>query len=169
MCFNAAKSWYLGWYNDPNKQGHHLIQPTSSSWSGMLTGIDAYNNNRDYTDELHRVVLKIETANELTQQFPDLYVMYNRKQGVNKEVVGFGDKVTVVSQEQESAAQSWLVATLDNDDGTDTFRQSNFDGTGRDLVIKVCNLVYEHPSPDYAQVLVYLDDNQNRLDCNSAF
>lgn len=168
MCFNAAKSWYLGWYNDTDKQGHDLIQPMSRSWAGQLTGIDAYNKNAEYTDDLFRVVLKIETTHEQTQDFPDLYVMYNRKQGVNKEVQGFGDKVTVVSQEREAATQSWLIATLDNDDGTDTFRLPNFDGTGLDLVIKVCDLVYEHPSPDYAQVVVYLDDNEHRLECNSA-
>lgn len=140
-----------------------------NSWAGRLTGIDEYIHNKDYSDQEYKVVLKIETNNEDEDAFPDLYVMFNRKQGVNKSVQGFGDKVNIVTQANEWGTQSWLVDTLDDDDGTDTFRQSNFDDSDLDLVVKVCGLVYEHPMPDYARVLVYLDDDKQRLDCESAF
>lgn len=165
MCFNAAKSWFLGWYNEEGKNGHELILPELGNWEGRLTGIDAYLNNENYNDQKYKVVLKIETSEEESTEFPDLYVMFNRKQGVNSEVQGFPDKVNIVSQFREAGAQSWVEASLDEKPGSNIFRQPNFDNTGFDLVVQVCYVIFDNPFPDYAKVIVYLDNDKNRLEC----
>ena len=47
MCFNAAKSWYTGWYTEAGKEGHedlnHFDTP-GQWWKGKLVGIDDYLN-----------------------------------------------------------------------------------------------------------------------------
>jgi hypothetical protein len=40
MCFNAAKSWKLGWYEDKAV----IVSPSTSSWSGRLMGISDYDH-----------------------------------------------------------------------------------------------------------------------------
>lgn len=166
MCFNAAKSWFLGWYSEPDKDGHVLVEPKLGNWEGRLTGIDAYLNNENYNDEDYKVVLKIQTDEEESSDYPDLYVMYNRKQGINSEVQGFADKVTIVSQYREAGAQSWVEGSLDASAGSNFFRQSNFDNTGLDLIIQVCYIIEDNPYPDYAKVIVYLDNEKNKLECD---
>lgn len=166
MCFNAAKSWFLGWYSEDGKDGHELIQPKLGNWKGRLTGVDAYLNNANYNDQDYKVVLKIETQEEDSEEYPDLYVMYNRKQGINAEVQGFEDKVTIVSQFREAGAQSWVEGSLDGSPGNNVFQQSNFDNTGLTLIIKVCYTIEDGPNPDFAMVLVYLDNDKNQLECH---
>jgi len=169
MCFNGAKSWYLGWYNDTKKQGHQLIHPIEQGgWSGKLVGVDAYLHNDNYRDDDYKVVVKVETTDEDTVMFPDLYIMYNRKEGVNGQVQAFGDTITVVSQSEEFGTQSWLNATLIDEEGSDAFRVENFDNSGLDLVIQVCQVIFEYPMPDYAGIIIYLDDGKRQLECESA-
>jgi hypothetical protein len=161
MCFNGAKSWWLGWYSETGKEGHEEVSPAVNSWEGKLVGIDDYITNNGFDDSNHRVILKVKTEST-SSAFPDLYVMFNRKKGVNAEVAGFGDTVTVVSQFKEAAAQSWLIATLDAT--TDTFWNADFDGSGSNLVVQVCEIVYG--TPDYARVIVYLQGT-NALSCTT--
>lgn len=167
MCFNGAKSWYLGWYNDDEKQGHQLVRPLEGSWSGKLTGINDYIHSSSYNDQEFKVVLKIEALHETTVDYPDFYVMFNRKEGMNKGVQGFGDMVTVVSQHKEWGAQSWLDGTLDGANGSNTFRHQNFDDSGFPLVIQVCDITFNSVTLDYATVIVYLDADGYRLSCDN--
>lgn len=136
MCFNGAKSFYLGWYSDR----HVTINP-SNAWSGRLAGVDEYVKGNT-VQGAHYVVAKVGK----------LYVMYNQKKGVNRGVVGDGDKVTVTEQ-PDARKQSWAVAALD---AGQEYRTTDWGGSGT-LVINVCGLETASPA-DYAHVLIYLND-----------
>ncbi len=87
MCFNAAKSWQLGWYDDKAV----IVSPSSSSWSGRMMGISDYSNSSTQT-----VLLKLETGMD-----EDYYVNFNRKSGINRDVRESGDQVLVIMQDPE--------------------------------------------------------------------
>lgn len=132
MCFGGPKSYNLGWYNDRTD----YLEASDLPWSGKLAGIDDYRNGNTVQGE-HYIVIQVG----------NLYVMWNRRKGINRGVVGFGDEVTVT---QQVSTQSWLNATLSA--GQD-FKTFNWGGSG-ELVIKFC-----HPTmgtPDYANVNIYL-------------
>ena len=124
-CFNAAKTYYLGWYSDY----HGEVTPTSSSFSGELVGINDAGN--DEISSTQYVAVKISDSDAT-----DLFLMYNRIEGVNRflQDVYYEDKIVVVEQSDEGE-QSWVVAVLDQGD---TYSQANWAGTGNSLEIKVC-------------------------------
>lgn len=127
MCFNGAKSWYIGWYND-----RHIEITPSNSWAGRLAAVDDYTSTVGGT---HYIIAKAG----------DLFVMYNRAKGVNSEVQGYADLVTVVEQTSRTA-QSWVVASLDAG-------QQQVIGS---VVVEVCGFVSDS-TVDYAHVVVRYD------------
>ena len=71
MCWNAAKTWQIGWY-DSNKI---IIDPKAQQfWSGTIVGIADFDNNPDQ----YPVVVKIETGTSTDQ-----FINFNRAKGVN--------------------------------------------------------------------------------------
>lgn len=151
-CFNGAKSWWFNWYSDR----HVTVIPTSTSmYLNMLSINDYLNDEANSIDQytVARIVGHTET---------DLFVMYNRAEGVNSQVSGHRDQVTIVEQSGASE-QSWLKAGL-SEDGLSHWRKRNWDGSGKTLVIQVCNIV--SGSPDYARVIVYLE-GVNDLSCDN--
>jgi hypothetical protein len=139
MCFNAAKSWDFGWYSSR----HVVINPTNGYFHGLFIGIDDFLNT--VTSSNYNVVGKVG----------DYYLMYNRKKGVNSQVQGDGDTVTIIRQ-PSSGSVSWNEGQLIEASGSDTFVKAGWGGTGKDLVIKVCERRFG--TPDYARVLVYLSN-----------
>ena len=101
MCFNAAKSWQLGWYDDRKIS----INPRIESWKGRIIGIADYENNS--LD--HPVIVKIESGTATDQ-----YITFNRATGVNRHNEEADNEVTIVQtgNDGESYHQSWLKATL---------------------------------------------------------
>jgi len=146
MCYNGAKSWHLGWYDDR----HITIDPTAGySWEGKLAGIDDYLNGQTIQNE-HHVIAKVDNIGTSW----DLFIMYNRQEGVNSQVDEGGNLVTVVEAINDSRSrQSYLMAKID---AGENYRLSNFNGGNGmyDLVVEVCELV--SGTPDYARVLIYL-------------
>jgi len=143
LCFNGQKSWYLGWYEDR----HHTVTPETNSWVGKIAGIDDYLNGQT-TNE--KVVVKIDNMLSST----DLYVMYNRKEGVNSGVVDYPNEVVIVEGSVGNvASQSWLLGHLS---ASQVYRSSNWESNGKDLVVEVCEMVTG--VPDYARVMIYLDE-----------
>ena len=67
-------------------------------------------------------------------------------------VVAYGDKVTIARQ-PGARAISWHEAALDSGE---SYRRSNWGGTGKDLVIEVCSM--ESGTPDTAHVIAYVED-----------
>jgi len=146
-CFNGAKSWWFGWYSDR----HAEMSPTSVSTILNMLSIDDYLNGQATSDDQYTVV-RIVGTHEI-----DLFVMYNRAEGVNSQVSGHRDQVTIVRQNGDTH-QSWLEAGLSFDEGDDgvhsQWTKSNWNGSGKNLVIHFFERVVG--APDYARVSVYL-------------
>ena len=104
-CFNAAKSWYFGWYSDR----HVEITPTSESTVLNMLSIDDYLNGQVTSDEQYTVARIVEAHEE------DLFVMYNRAEGVNSGVLANRDQVAIVKQ-KDHMKQSILEVGLGLDD-----------------------------------------------------
>jgi hypothetical protein len=152
MCFNAPKSWQLGWFQDK----HHVFNQADGSWSGRLIGqVDWANANAQPNDT---VILKLNVASDT-----DHYVMFNRKAGHNSGTVEGGNQVMIQSAPAEGsgAAQSELHAKL-NAGGTYTI--TNYDGSGLDLTLTV-NSIDLTANPPFAEVSVFAGCNSD-TDCN---
>ena len=87
MCFNAAKSWRLGWYEDRHVS-INLENGEGLAWKGSLYGVDDYGTEAEDS----AVVAQIETLGE-----ENIYFMYNSKKGINKGTMEYGDHVVIVS------------------------------------------------------------------------
>jgi len=80
MCFNAAKNWQLGWYDDRQR-----IISSGETWTGNVYGISDYGNTN--------------TGDTVIVQIPDTsfdwYVSFNRKVGINSGTKEGGNQVLV--------------------------------------------------------------------------
>jgi len=154
-CFNAAKSWWFGWYSDR----HVEVTPTSGSMVLNMLSIDDYLNDQVTSDEQYTVARIVEDHEA------DLFVMYNRAEGINSQVLGHRDQVTIVKQNGHME-QSWLEASLGLDDNA-PFRwtTSNWNGSGRDLVMQICDNVAG--TPDYARLIIYIE-GLNDISCDNS-
>lgn len=104
MCFNAAKSWYSGWYSEPGKDGHMDVSHFDTQgqwWSGDLVGIDDYLTGV-FDEEGHSLILHTKGG---------LYAMFNRRKGINAGVMAYRDEVVIVQQWSERK-ESKVLATL---------------------------------------------------------
>ncbi|KAL7547050.1 hypothetical protein ACHAWF_010369 [Thalassiosira exigua] len=132
MCFNAAKSWYSGWYNDEGKQGYedldHFDTP-GQWWKGKLVGVDDYLKHV-FDETQHRVVVKVGS----------LFVLFNRKKGVNSGVKAYGDEVVIVQQWGEGG-KSKVRAHLNEDHRVITFPKDLL-YTDFDVVVELCEIFY---------------------------
>ena len=107
MCFNAAKSWQLGWYDD--KSAEYDTNGTTG-FNGKLYGFVDFNNAAATT-----VILKLNTPDN-----NDYYVNFNRKTGFNSGSVEGGNQVLITTAQTEGKsgtpnggyAESSLVAKL---------------------------------------------------------
>ena len=133
MCYNAAKNWQIGWYNDRKLLLNPLVEQSKTV---TLVGIADYLNNPDQ----HPVVVKVETG-----AANDFFVGFNRAIGVNSQNNGGDNTVTVVQVDGnngEGYSQSYLKAKLGfNGDITgSSYTISGFGGTEFDLVISVSSI-----------------------------
>jgi len=98
MCFNAAKNWQLGWYED----ARYIFKPFEQApYTGNLIGICDYGTTSDI------VMIKIEGYATL-----DYYVSFNRQSGINSETREGGDQVLVHSRGPGGYVTSDLIAKL---------------------------------------------------------
>ena len=129
MCFNAAKSWYSGWYNDPEREGHvdvsHFDAP-GQWWNGDLVGLDDYlTGNFDPAD--HGLLLRTKGG---------LYTMFNRMKGVNAGVKAYRDEVVIVQQWGEGG-KSNVMAVLGAEQKRYTFSADYYDF---DVEFELCEI-----------------------------
>eukprot|EP00557_Chaetoceros_sp_GSL56_P003157 CAMPEP_0176495950 /NCGR_PEP_ID=MMETSP0200_2-20121128/10937_1 /TAXON_ID=947934 /ORGANISM="Chaetoceros sp., Strain GSL56" /LENGTH=522 /DNA_ID=CAMNT_0017893877 /DNA_START=1696 /DNA_END=3260 /DNA_ORIENTATION=- len=145
MCFNGAKSWQIGWYDDRKI----MINPNLSgftSWSGRLIGIANYDSTGN-----EPVVVKIETGTAADQ-----FIAFNRATGVNSQNDEADDEVTIVEvtgNNGEGYAQSFLKAHLVQGE---SYTYVNWAGSGRNLIVKA-NVINIGVNPGYADIQVCLD------------
>ena len=156
ICFNGAKSWSFGWFEDDSLA---VDVVSNQNFDGLLVGVDDYANDR-YTSNRHYVVLKVIDPS----QAEDYYIMFNRKKGFNGGVSFAADMVTVTASQPNQV--SWNKGNLDANENSNEFAIDNFGESGRRLVVKVCDISYssEEELPDTARVLVYMD---NDLSCET--
>ena len=109
MCFNTAKNYQLGWYQDNTLS----LSQNHQNWKGKLIGIVDYENDI-YSDKA-RVLIDINDGNG------KLYlVSFNRKSSFNVGTNKGGDKVLVHSRNNENNGKDWdtsdLLAIMDTGD-----------------------------------------------------
>eukprot|EP00594_Rhizosolenia_setigera_P000189 CAMPEP_0178945244 /NCGR_PEP_ID=MMETSP0789-20121207/3627_1 /TAXON_ID=3005 /ORGANISM="Rhizosolenia setigera, Strain CCMP 1694" /LENGTH=152 /DNA_ID=CAMNT_0020625113 /DNA_START=1304 /DNA_END=1762 /DNA_ORIENTATION=- len=93
MCFNAVKSWKLGWYRD-----RHVDLVTSPyNWSGNLYGITDYQ--------------RTSSSDMMIVRLGSYFVSFNRSNGITQDV-GVGENQVLVHQQNDERARSTLLATL---------------------------------------------------------
>jgi len=115
MCFNPAKSFQLGWYDnkvqtiDPLSNDAEVGVGDSGSRLFTLNGVSDYQQKPN----VNLVVLRLEqTSSELEKDF---YIGYNRKDGINKDTTEDGNMITIVRKESglpTEYGQSTKVAEL---------------------------------------------------------
>lgn len=133
MCYNAAKNWQIGWYNDRKLLLNPLVEQTKTV---TLVGIADYLNNPDQ----HPVVVKVETG-----AANDFFVGFNRAIGVNSQNDEGDEVVTVVQVDGnngEGYSQSYLKAKLgfSGDITGSSYSISNFGGSGEVLTISAVSI-----------------------------
>jgi hypothetical protein len=101
MCFNAAKSWQLGWYDDSKI----VIDPREGSWRGTVIGVADYDNN----PQNHPVIVKIDSRTGTDQ-----FITFNRAAGINRHNKEADNEVIIMEtgSDGEWFSQSYLQATL---------------------------------------------------------
>jgi len=132
MCYNGAKSWQIGWYNDRKIMLNPKTELASNAnWGTMVTlvGIADYQNVANIP-----VVLKLETGTD-----NDYFIAFNRAVGVNADNVEADDEVTVVlaGKNGESVSSSDQKATLQVGE---QYVINKFGGGGRDCPIKLVSI-----------------------------
>ena len=151
MCFNPAKTWYNGWFE--NHQSEVFAQ--NNFYDGDLVGVDDATNNRYRGGMNQDAVVKVNSDH--SSNVNDLFLMFNSKNGINSEVVGSGNRV-VITEQVNDYRQSWHVGSLGY---KEVHREKNWKN-GKDLIIKNCG---SDSNNDSVRVLVYLE-GKDSLSCD---
>ena len=152
MCFNTAKNWQLGWYEDK----HTTVNPLNDVfWQGQLIGYVDYMNSSAPSSAA--VVVKVEGHNL------DYFIGFNVKTGINRQnqESEAANKVTVHSV-GTPGGESSLVAKLG---AGNTFEITNFGGGLQSAIIQVQNIDM-NSNPPVAQVSVNYVQCASDYDCD---
>jgi len=149
MCFNNAKHWQLGWFQDK----HVTVNPLQQSfWEGSLVGYVDYGNA-----DTSSVILRVVGHNK------EYFVGFNRISGINggNAEAGGGNKITIQSRGSENG-QSDLEAKLGVGDNFDI---ANFGSESTDVRIEVEWIDFDS-NPPRARVSVKKLSCTSDSDCN---
>ena len=173
QCFNAAKSYYSGWYSTLE------IDPRTTSHNGKLIGVNDYVNDLQ-TDE--HVVVKIKETGTLDIGVPNIgrpahFVMFHVKEGIVDDMLSehinqYANKVTVLFQRAGEVdgsytacsriqCESYVQSTLSEGE---SFEYTNWDGNSNDLIVKVCSM-NQDGEKEVARILIYLSPRES-LSCD---
>lgn len=148
LCFNAQKNAHLGWYDDRFLDLSSSIH--NNPWNGRLVAFVDYNVTSP--DD----VVLIQVGN--------LYLQYNRARDFNEGTREYANRVVIVSDPPTGSSASNLEAALAHNIAVSTFTYANFDGTGHDLVFKVCDQV-QGPPVDYVELSIHLNNGTQSTTC----
>ena len=140
MCFNAAKSWQLGWYGFRRA---NLNFSKRGGFRGQLIGVDSYSHPQSFG----KYVL-VRTDGLASQ--PSVYVGFNYAGGINSDTKEHINQVVVYTQ--STWAKSFIVAKLG---AGQAYNRANFTGNGRDLVVSVRSISLT-ATPPVANVDIFL-------------
>ena len=161
MCFNGAKSWVLGWYNDKSRS-IDLDPASQESWTGRLVGVTDY---LDAVADRDNIVIELITGIHSDVNVQNYYILYNRAAGINSDVLEFGDQVTITKGAYSATSN---LKEVDESDHLahlspgQAYSIVNFKGTSSTLTIKYCGLFAS--SPIYAKVSIFFGSNDQ---CNA--
>jgi hypothetical protein len=153
MCYNAAKNWQIGWYDNRKILINPIDEPNKTV---TLVGVADYLNNPSG----HPVVVKVETGST-----NDFFVGFNRAIGANAQNDEGDNVVTVVQvsgNDGEGYSQSFLKAKLafEGDTTGTSYSIQNFGGTAYPLTISVQSIDL-NSSPATAVVTFQYDSGTN--------
>jgi hypothetical protein len=143
MCFNGAKSFQSGWYQTKT------VTPATADcggFEGQVYGLSDFGTVGGTT------VVKINDSTSGS----DFFINYNKKNGVNSGTVEGGDQVMITnveSGEGTAYAYSELLAKLPVGG---SYTISNFEGTGKDVVVTFDSMD-SSVSPAPARVVISYD------------
>lgn len=110
MCYNPAKSFQLGWYEDQTKTIDPLDENNNNNNEGplrtfVMNGVADYGQNPEAL-----IVLRLDQI----YVSHDYYIGYNRKIGINKDTGEDPNFVTITRKNKEphQADYSWKIAKL---------------------------------------------------------
>lgn len=146
MCFNAAKTWWFGWFSDY----HRTVRLSSSAYSGVLVS-PAQSTMVGSND----IVIRIMAEGNGNR---DLYVMFNLAAGANAGVVGSRNQIVIIEQSSATAESTWVAGLS----GGQTWQKSNW-GSGT-IVVKNCGINWGTPT---TAKLVIAYSTSSALNCNN--
>jgi len=120
VCFNPAKSYQLGWYQDKVID----LDPIKTSWHGNLIGVGNY----QWQSPNAVVVIKLPAAGK-----EDYYVGFNHAIG-HHVGTSFGINMVKIVRQGQNFAESWMEAVLGSGE---SHVIPNYLGTNRHLVMQV--------------------------------
>lgn len=132
MCYNPAKSYQLGWYDDKVKTINPLSRDPDEGIGESAAGVFTMNGVSDY-EKNDSALIVLRLAQNISGK--DYFVGYNRKDGINADTPEDGDKITIVRKEEglpDEFGASTKVASLDPGE---SHIIENYDETGRDVKV----------------------------------
>ena len=96
ICFNAAKSWQLGWYDD---KALTLDVATTPSWNGRLVGVAEHQHENIMSSD--NVLVKITEGGGVVTDSETCFIAFNRKTGIHQDNVEGSDQVTIIKAEAD--------------------------------------------------------------------
>jgi len=145
-CFNAAKSWQLGWYSDKSVE----LDLTTKAESFKISPVYNYNFPRESN------IVTIARI-KLPSMPYDFYMMYNRAEEFNEHTSDYINGLTIVKgaknfQSSFVERALYIYPTVWYNDQVELM---NFDTSGRKLRIKLKGFKNERPfNPRYLKVEV---------------
>mmetsp|Transcript_32874 Transcript_32874/g.38059 ORF Transcript_32874/g.38059 Transcript_32874/m.38059 type:complete len:465 (-) Transcript_32874:74-1468(-) len=150
-CFNAVKSWQLGWYSDR----HKTVRPRrmGQKYEVELVPVAQYSEIKP-DDEEASVIVKIPNLNSLG----DLFIFFNSKRGINAGTNQFLNMVGIYRGGSNST--SYALAGLNVGE---SYTVENFNNDGTVLTITCSSLFINYflalPLTDLAKILVSVSIN----------
>jgi len=127
MCYNAPKSWQLGWYSSKSA----AVNPLQRAWNGELVGISDYSKIQDRSKA--KVILELSDPNHSMKY----YVSFNRKADFNSGTQLGRNKILVTNQGESgfSILEAKLGVNKKNE-----YTIKNFANSKKNVVIKLNNI-----------------------------
>mmetsp|Transcript_4992 Transcript_4992/g.10034 ORF Transcript_4992/g.10034 Transcript_4992/m.10034 type:complete len:695 (-) Transcript_4992:74-2158(-) len=140
MCFNAPKSWFLGWYSNR----HKIVTPLQGGWEGKIVGISDYYRSNGYY-----VLVKIVGDKE------DLFVNYNRATRFNTGTKSGRNQILVTKTDE--GLTNWPSTRVGSLNSGQSYSKWNFAGSSEKLEISVLSINTSN-SPPFATIRITAGD-----------
>ena len=132
MCFNAAKSWQLGWYDDKSSE----VKPEDGAFTGDLSAFVDYKN----VPTGGNVLIKVGTK----------YLIFNKAKGINAETQEFANTITITDMPRDGDFSD-AVGSLGSNGATYRFGHS-----GSTAIIELCS-IQNTGGVDSAKISIYME------------